>query len=165
MKAKLFVFCLAMAFGFGILTPAFAEEAPSIEGTYEFVSRDLPDGSTQTPPNMVGLITYTKTRRNFNVYWTSPDGKRTSFSSISSYVLTPTEYQETAIYHMANDEINAQGIQYDLSGKSGTATVTIEGGKMSIQLPLYDEPLLTFQGDTFTATKPGRFTDHWKKVE
>jgi hypothetical protein len=34
-------------------------QAPSIEGTYKLLSRKLPDGTTLSPPNIMGLFTYT----------------------------------------------------------------------------------------------------------
>ena len=34
--------------------------APSIEGTYQLVRRELPDGTAQLPPAVRGMITYTK---------------------------------------------------------------------------------------------------------
>ena len=46
-----------------------------IEGTYQLVSRKLPDGTVQSPPNIMGALTYTKTHRNFNVIWKEAQGK------------------------------------------------------------------------------------------
>jgi hypothetical protein len=44
--------------------------APSIEGTYQLVRRELPDGTVQLSPAVMGMITYTKEFRNFSVVWT-----------------------------------------------------------------------------------------------
>ena len=74
-----------------------AGEAPSIEGTYKLVSRELPDGTKQGPPNVLGLITYTKEYRNFNVYVKDATGKSFSIASISAYTLTDKEYSEKNI--------------------------------------------------------------------
>ena len=41
--------------------------SPSIEGTYRLISRDLPDGSKQIYPNIMGLITFTEKYPKFNV--------------------------------------------------------------------------------------------------
>ena len=42
-------------------------QAPSIEGTYQLISRKLPDGTMLSPPDIMGLFTYTKTHRNFHI--------------------------------------------------------------------------------------------------
>ena len=34
--------------------------APNIEGTYQLVRRELPEGTVQFPPAVKGMITYTK---------------------------------------------------------------------------------------------------------
>ncbi len=41
----------------------------NIEGTYQLVRRELPGGTVQFPPALKGMITYTKTFRNFSVLW------------------------------------------------------------------------------------------------
>jgi hypothetical protein len=50
-------------------------QVPSIEGAYQLVSRKLPDGTVQSPPNIMGALTYTKTHRNFNVMWKNAQDK------------------------------------------------------------------------------------------
>ena len=57
---------------------------PGIEGTWKLLSRDLPDGSKQTPPDIMGLLTFQDGYRNLNVYWTDADGKSCSLSMIST---------------------------------------------------------------------------------
>src|SRR5256885_17247808 len=86
-----------------------AAEAPSIEGTYKLVSRELPNGTKQGPPDVLGLITYTKEYRNFNVYVKDATGTSFSISSISTYKLTDKEYSEKNIYYMVNDEGGGKG--------------------------------------------------------
>src|SRR5262245_20438137 len=82
-----------------VMTLLFALSAsaqtPSIEGTWQFVSRTLPDGTVLKPPDMMGLFTYTKTHRNVNVVRKDATGKFSSTSSVSTYKLTATEYSET----------------------------------------------------------------------
>ena len=60
-----------------------ASSASSIEGTYRLVSRQFPDGTMLKPPELMGLWTYTKTHRNFNIVRKDATGK---FSSRSSHV-------------------------------------------------------------------------------
>ena len=49
--------------------------APSIEGTYQLVRRELPDGTVQLPPAVMGMITYTKEFRSFSVVWKDNEGR------------------------------------------------------------------------------------------
>lgn len=152
----------------GLVRVAAAAEpmkAPSIDGTYRFVSRDLPDGTKQQPPDVVGLITFSHGYRNFNVYWHDAQGKRFSISYIASYTFTGKEYSEKSLYNMVNDEIGGKGLSYDLTGPSGKAPVTVDGARISFQFPNYGEPAVVFEGGTLTATRPGVFVDHWVRVK
>ena len=98
-------------------------QPPSIEGTYQLVSRKLPDGTTQGPPNIMGLLTYPKTHQNFNIIWKDTQGKFFSYSLISTYKLTPTEYSETMLFSILNDQIGGKEISYDLSGPTRSVPV------------------------------------------
>jgi len=145
-------------------TPVVAQ-GPSIEGTYRLVARDLSDGTRVEPPALDGLITWTKTHRNFNIYWKDADGKITSISSFRKYTLTEDGYSETNVFHMANDEIAGTGLSYDFSQVSGGSSVNIENGRIEFNLPLFDEPGVIFEGDALTASVDGEFVDHWERVE
>ncbi len=140
-------------------------ETPSIEGTWKLVSRDLPDGSKQTPPDIMGLLTFQDGYRNLNVYWTDAEGKSCSLSMISTYELGDKEYSETCTYRLMNDEISGKGATYDMSGVAGTSPVSKKGGRIEIDLPLFDEPTVVFEGDKLTATREGEFVDHWVRVD
>ena len=144
--------------------------APSISGTWKLVSRKLPDGTTMTPPMIEGLQTFTKTMRNFNVAWADPSGKHFSYSVISNYKLTDKEYSETVMYSCMNDEIgmmknmpSGKGPVYVFKGETKTAPVTLDGSKVTFQLP-FDPPKATFDGNNMTATLEGGFTDTWEKT-
>ncbi len=143
------------------LTPA--EQAQTdIEGTYRLVSRDLPDGTTVSPPDIQGLLNYVDGYRNFNIYWTDAEGNATSISVIAEYELTEDTYTETNVYTMVND---STGVSYDLAPTSGSAPVTVGEGTLSFTLPLRDEPAVVFTDDGLTATGEGEFVDHWEEVE
>jgi hypothetical protein len=139
-------------------------QVPSIEGTYRLVSRELPDGSIQEPPDVLGLSTFTREYRNFNLMWTDADGRRFSISYIARYSLTPTEYSETSVYRLVND-LDGGGPWYDLSGPSGTSAVTVEGGRIQFVHPLYQEPSVVFEGDRETASVEGELIDNWERVD
>ena len=92
MKAKLFLGSVSMllVITIAIVALSFAEQqkkqaspAPNIEGTYKLISRKLPDGTMQTSPQVMGLLTYTKSHRNFNVIWKDAKGKFFSYSLVS----------------------------------------------------------------------------------
>jgi hypothetical protein len=107
-----------------------ASSAPSIEGTYQFISRKLPDGTMLSPPNMMGLCTYTKSHRNFNIVEKDATGKFSSTSRVSTYTLTATEYSETLLFLIVNNQIGGKDIVYDLSGQTGSVPVTVEAGRI-----------------------------------
>ena len=142
-----------------------AGEAPSIEGTYKLVSRELPNGTKQGPPDVLGLITYTKEYRNFNVYVKDATGKSFSIASISTYKLTDKEYSEKNIYYMVNDEDGRDGVTYDLSGSTATSPVSVKDRRIEFHLPLHGEPVVVFEGDKLTARIKGAFIDYWERVK
>jgi hypothetical protein len=163
---------LAALLGLAVISNAQEKKAtaPSIVGTWKFVSRKMPDGTTMTPPNCEGLQTFTKTMRNFNVCWVDPSGKHFSYSVISNYKLTDKDYTETVVYSCMNDEIGVMkdkpagsGPQYVMTSQSKTVPATIEGSKISFQFP-FDPPKAVFDGNTLTATLDGGFTDTWEKT-
>ena len=166
MRADFALASLSLLFLTGAVVPP-APKPPSLEGSYRLASRDLPDGSTQVPPAIDGLITYTKGYRNFNIYWKDASGKLFSVSSVATYDLTPKEYREKSIFFLVNDEIGGKGVSYDLSGESGASPVTITGMRVEMQLPLHGEPQIAFEGNRVTATGKGAFgtfVDHWERV-
>src|SRR5262249_22491698 len=138
-------------------------QTPSIEGTYQLVSRKLPDGTVLKPPDIMGLFTYTKTHRNFNIVLKDATGKFFSSSRVSTYKLTATEYSETLLFSILNDQIGGKDIVYDLSGKTQSVPVKMEGGHIQFKPP-FDRPSLVFEGSKITATLEGEFVDVWEKV-
>lgn len=135
----------------------------SIEGTYKLVSRMSPDSSVKTAPDVIGLLTFTKTYRNFNVAWKDAKGKVFSYSVISKYTLTDSIYTETRLYSITNDEIGETGLKYDFETKTQTSPVTFENGKVSFKMP-FDPVSLVFEGDKSTATGEAGFIDSWFKI-
>ena len=168
MKASVSIAC-ALVLGVTLIAvtsaqaPPSAEAKPSIAGHYVLDHRVLPDGSEVRPPEVIGMLTYTADRRNFNVYW-KQDGKPASIGMISKYALRNTEYTEESIYYATNG-IGGKGPEYVTDPVSGKAPVKIEGEQISFTLPLHGEPSVVFTPMGFTATREGEFVDHWKKVE
>ena len=142
--------------------PAGAEKLPSIAGNYILESRDLPDGKTVRPPAVMGMLTFTADRRNFNVYW-QEDGKPASIHIVSKYTLSDKEYSEESLFYLANVEGN--GARYDTEPATGRSPVTIKGDQISLKFPNHGEPEVVFTPTGMTATLNGEFVDHWKKIE
>jgi hypothetical protein len=139
-----------------------ASPAPSLVGTYRLVSRQMPDGTVLRPPEVIGLFTYTKTHRNFNIVQKDAAGKFRSFSIVSTYTLTPTEYTETLLFSIRTDQIEGKDPVYDLAGQTCRAPVTVEGGRIQFKLP-FDLPSFVFEGNKLTATRNN--VDVWEKVD
>lgn len=140
------------------------KQLPTLEGTWRLVSRDLPDGSVEEAPAIVGLLTFHDGYRNFNVMWKDKESAKTvSISIISSYELKGSEYSEKNVYYMMNNEIDGKGIIYDVSEKAGSSPINYENGQFSWKMPLFNEPTITYEGDRLVATGPN-FVDHWERV-
>jgi hypothetical protein len=139
-------------------------KAPSLVGTYKLIVRQWPDGTMQTSPDVIGLLTYTKTHRNFNVVWKDADGKFFSYSVVSTYKLTANEYSETVLFSVLNDQIGGKEIDYDLSGETRTVPVVVKDGKLEFKLP-FDPPSIVFDENWITAKAEGMFTDYWERVD
>jgi hypothetical protein len=140
-----------------------AAQTPSIEGTYQLTSRKLPDGTMLKPPDIMGLYTFTKTHINFNIVRKDATGKFASFSHVSTYKLTATEYSETRLFSIRTDQIGGKDIVYDHSGKTQSAPVKMEGGRIQFKHP-FEPPSLVFEGNKITATAEGSFVDVWEKA-
>ncbi|MGA9362767.1 MAG: hypothetical protein WBW16_00175 [Bacteroidota bacterium] len=172
MRRIVSISCVTIFLTLGVLSLGIAGEpqmkhamkAPSIEGTYMLISRKLPDGTTLTPPTIMGLQTFTKGYRNLNVFWKDNSGKVFSYSVASTYKLTGSEYTETLMFGIMNDQIGGKQIDYNLSGETKTAPVKMDGKKIEVKLP-FDPPSVVFEGNKLTATAEGMFVDYWEKVK
>lgn len=142
--------------------------APSIEGTYQLVRRELVDGTVQLPPTVKGMVSFTKEFRNFNVVWKDAAGKFYSEGYVARYTLTDKEYTEISEYLMVNDQIEGKGISYDLTINTATSPVSVDGGRIRFALPQPFEKALSitveFDGAKLKATGNDLFVDYWEKV-
>jgi len=138
-------------------------QSPSIEGTYQFISRQLPDGTMLKPPDIMGICTYSKSHRTFNTVRRDASGEFSSTSLVSTYKLTTIEYSETLLFSIRNN-IGGKGIVYDLLGKTQSVPVNIEGGRIQFKMPL-ERPTVTFEGNKIIATVEGGFVDLWERAQ
>ena len=84
---------------------------------------------------------------------------------MSTYKLTATEYSETVLFSIVNDQIGGKDIVYDLSGQTRSAPVTVDGGRLQFTLP-FEPRALVFEGNTVAATAANNANvDTWEKVE
>ena len=142
-----------------------ASPAPSIVGTYRLVSRQMPDGTMLRPPEVIGLFTYTKTHRNFNILQKGATGQWGSFSVVSTYTLTPTEYTETLLYSVRTDLASGKDPVYDLSGETRSAPVTVDGGRLQFKA-VFEAVTFVFEGNRLTATRDrDGGVDVWEQVD
>ena len=145
------------------LSVGFAmKPAMSIEGNYVLDYRELPDGKKVHAPEIVGMLTYTKDRRNFNVYWADA-GKGSSISLIAKYTFNESEYSEDNIFYAEN--IAGSPMVYDIKPSHVKAAVAMKDGNATVKMPLHGEPEMVFGSDgNIVATRKGAFVDHWKKL-
>jgi hypothetical protein len=149
-----------------LCTLSASAQAPSIEGTYQLISRTLPDGTVLKPPDIMGLCTYTKSHRNFNLVQKDATGKFLSGSRVATYKLTATEYSETLLFSIVNDQIGGKDIVYDLSGQTRSAPVTVAGGRIQFKNPV-NRRTFVFEGNRWTSTAENNANavDVWEKVQ
>ena len=140
------------------LASAALAQSPSVEGTYRPVSRTLRDGTVIKPPEVMGLMTYTKGYRNFNILSKDAGGQFTSRSIVATYTLTPTEYVETTLFHIF---VRGQEIHREVSSPPQRSLVTLTPGRVEFRL---EQRVSIFEGNRFTATSPAS-TDLWEKVD
>ena len=136
-------------------------QTPSIEGTYQLISRKLPDGTVLKPPDIMGLFIYTKTHKSLNIVHKDATGKFFSRSIVSTYKLTATEYSETVLFSIVNDQIGGKDIVYDLSGQTHSAPVTVEAGRIQFKGARRSS---VYEGNKVTATAEGG-VDVWEKAQ
>ena len=154
------MFCVGMGFGFGASNASSA--GPNIEGTYMLEYRELADGKKLVAPEIVGMLSFSKNVRNFNVYWMS-GGKPSSISMVAKYTLSDKEYTEDCMYYAQN--MDGKGIAYETTATHGVSPVTMKDGAIGFTPALHGEPMLSITKSGMTATRTGVFTDHWKKMD
>ena len=143
-----------------------ASSAPSIEGTYQLISRQLADGTRLSPPASMGLNTYTKGHRTFHRVLKDTTGTFFSSANVSTYTLTATEYRETRLFSVLDDQIGGKDTVYNLSPETRSTPVTVDGGRIQFKDP-FSTRVLVFEGTQMTATAENNahVVDTWEKVE
>ena len=139
----------------------------SIEGTYKFISRKMHDGTEVKPPKIMGMLTFTKDYRNFNITEIVSNGKRLFHSTVSKYKLTDKEYISTNLYNAIFDESRVgskNGGFFFVTNQTDSTPVNIKDGKIILGDP-FDNVILTFDKNKMEASAKGNFTDYWDRVK
>jgi len=115
------------------------------------------------PPDVMGLQTYTKSYRNFNILSKGPDGQFVSRSIVATYTLTPTDYIESTLFHIL---VRGQEIRREVSTQPERSSVTLDVGRIQIRRSPtnLEQRVSVFEGNKFTATSPTS-VDLWEKVD
>lgn len=133
----------------------------SLEGSYELAWRELPDGRVVRPPEVLGAMDITATRRNLNVSWLK-DGERHALALVTAWRIEGGRLHETSVYRLT--DFAGQGVAYRTEPVSGSSPVELEPGVLRVQMPLDGEPEVEVRADGLTSRKPGAFVDHWRRV-
>jgi hypothetical protein len=158
---------IVMAFSAGIVLTisqaAHADGAKALVGSYRLVKRVAKDGATLTGPDVVGFMTFTKTRRTVIMKWPGADAAPVSISFIAEYSLSGEKYCESVSYGVQSN-LGAPGVSYDAPSEAKTCTVAIsDASGLSFDVPNENLRLRVVR-DEIIATTP-RWTDHWQRVK
>jgi hypothetical protein len=137
-------------------------QAQELESTWKLAMRKLPDGTTMVPPAVQGAITWHNGLLQRIVFWHTPEGKLTSFSGVSTYKISGTDYSETLLFSVLDDG-SGKAPAYNLTTETKSASVTREGGRIAFKLP-FDPPSVVIEDMKMTATAEGQFVDYWERV-
>ncbi len=160
-----------------ILTLTLSAAAPAeaqssdLVGSYELMWRDLKGGNKlHAPKGVAGMMTYSNSRRNFNITWKHKDGSTASISYVGEYNLTQDQYCETPIYWMQNNVDGLGVVKYGAPPEKVGCSAVMRDGK-TILFSLKGEAVIAmFEGNRVTATSTDEngdvvFVDHWRRVD
>lgn len=142
--------------------PAAAQNS-AIEGTWELVSRTLPNGQMVKHPDIQGVLSFADGYRNINVLFRTQNGSWGSYSAVASYEISPNQYKETLHFVVSKGLTPDNATTYDVPGVAKASSIDRRGGRVRIQPP-FDPPTWIFDGDNLTATLEGEFEDVWRRV-
>ena len=148
---------------FAVLTYCSFAYADDLDGTWwKLTMRKLPDGTTLTPPAVYGASTFKDGVNQLLVYWHTPEGKPASLSQISKWEWTEAEVAVTPVLMIIDDGSGKPPV-YLSGGDRKTAAIARRGGQLAYQHPI-NAPFIVREGDKFTATLEGVFTDYWERI-
>jgi hypothetical protein len=151
---------LLITFGFGVMS--YAADFTSIEGTYVLQSRELPDGTTLTAPDVEGLYNLIGGYMNLNRAVKDNQGNITSRSAVGTYKISGSTYTMELVYTAEND---GEGVKYDFSKRPGSSEMVMTDGNVEMKIPLTKNLYGSFGRDSLTVMSSGKYIDKWVKVK
>jgi hypothetical protein len=140
-----------------------AGDEKAVVGSYALAKRTTADGRPLGPPEVVGFMTFTKTRRTVIMKWNAPDGTPVSIAFIGAYTLSGGKYCESVVYGVQSN-LGAPGVSYDTPSEAKVCTAAIsDAAGIAFEVPS-EKLRLSVTRDRIVATTP-RWTDQWEKVK
>jgi len=144
-------------------SPASAGDEKALVGSYRLAKRVPIAGGEVVPPEVVGMMTFTRTHRTVILKWNGADAKPVSIAFIATYTLSGGKYCESVVYG-ANGDLGAPGVTYDPPSTSPSCTGAFsDASGLAFDVP-GEKLRLRVTREGILATTP-RWTDHWEKVK
>jgi hypothetical protein len=143
--------------------PAYAGKEKALVGSYTLAKRVTKEGKTIAGSELVGFMTFTKTRRTVIMRWPGSEAAPVSIAFIAAYTLSGRKYCESVTYGVQSN-LGAPGVSYDTPSETKTCTGAIsDASGLSFDVP--NENLRFRVGrDGIISTTP-RWTDYWERVK
>jgi len=157
--------CAAVLVGVlvAFVSEVVAGDEKALIGSYALTKRATVDGKSLTGTDVLGFMTFTKTRRTVIMRWSTPDGTPVSIAFIAAYTLSGGQYCENVVYGVQSN-LGAPGVSYDTPTETKACTTAIsDASGLAFDVP-GEKLRLRVSRDGLVATTP-RWTDHWDKVK
>lgn len=142
---------------------AFAASKKALVGSYVLAKRVSADGRTLSGAEVLGFMTFTRTRRTVIMKWNGSGAEPVSVAFIGAYALSGGKYCESVVYG-AQSNLGAPGVSYDTPSDTKVCTTAIsDASGLSFDVP-GENLRLRVGRDGIIATTP-RWTDYWEKVK
>ena len=148
-----------------VAPPAAAGDEKALVGSYNLAKRVTKDGETIAGSELVGFMTFTKTRRTVIMSWpgAGAGAEPVSIALIAKYTLSGRKYCEAVAYGV-NGNLGAPGVTYDTpSVEPACSAAFSDASGLAFDVP-GENLRLRVSRDGIIATTP-RWTDHWEKVK
>lgn len=145
------------------VSTVFAGDAKGLVGSYALTKRVAKDGTTLTGPEVLGMMTFTKTRRTVIMKWNGSSEAPVSIALIATYTLSGGKYCESVIYGVEGN-LRAPGVAYDTpSAAPACTTANSDASGLSFDVP--SEPIRLRVGRDGIISTTRRWTDYWERVK
>lgn len=144
-------------------TPASAADEKKLVGTYKLVKRTSSDGKTEkAPPEVIGSMTFSKTRRTVIMKWTDAAGAPVSVAVIADYSMSGEKYCEAEVYGVQTN-LGGEAVAFDTPAAAPSCTAALDDATgLSFDIP-GEKLRIRVTRDGVVSTTP-KWTDHWERV-